>query len=299
MRRLFYLVREAWANMRTNRTTTIVAVLTTAFTLACVGIFLLLYVNLRHAAGSLQEDVKVIVYLEDRLPRERVQELGRTLKIDRMVAEVFFISKERALGEFRAQFPSESHLLEGLGENPLPASFVVTLAPNFRSPDAMKGWVERVQTMEGVAKVDYNQEWLSLLAELIGYIELAAIGVGILLSAAAVTIIGNTIRLALLARREEIEILRSIGATRTFIRIPYFIEGAVLGACGSALSLGILKGAFELFRQQIQLTGRFSGIGDMISFFSLSVCLALVVVGMGLGFAGSVVSLLRVGQGRA
>jgi cell division transport system permease protein len=102
-----------------------------------------------------------------------------------------------------------------------------------------------------------------------------------------------------LARREEIEILRSIGATRTFIRIPYFLEGAVLGACGSALSLGILKFAFELFRQQIQLTGRFSGIENMISFFPLSVCLALVMAGMGLGFAGSVVSILRVGEGRA
>lgn len=285
--------------MRTNRTATIVAVLTTAFALACVGIFLLLYVNLRNAAGSLQEDVKVMVYLEDQLQTERMQELERTLKADRMVDGALFISKEQALGEFRVQFPGESHLLEGLGENPLPASFVVTLAPSFRSPDAIKGWVERVQTMEGVAKVDYNQEWISLLARLIGYIELAAIGVGFLLSAAAVTIIGNTTRLALLARREEIEILRSIGATSTFIRIPYFLEGAVLGVCGSALSLGILKFAFELFRQQIQLTGRFSGIEGMISFFPLSVCLALVMAGMGLGFAGSVVSLLRIGEGRA
>lgn len=299
MRRLFYLVREAWANMRTNRTTTIVAVLTTAFTLACVGIFMLLYVNLRNAAGSLQEDVKVMVYLEDRFSRGKQQELERLLKSDIMVAEVLFVSKEQALEEFRAQFPADSQLLEGLGDNPLPASFVVTLAPGFRSPDAMKAWVEGIQTMEGISKVDYNQEWLSLLAELIGYIELAAIGVGILLSAAAVTIIGNTIRLALLARREEIEILRSIGATRTFICIPYFLEGAVLGVCGSALSLGILKFAFELFRQQIQMTGRFSGIEGMISFFPFSVCVALILAGMGLGFAGSVVSLLRVGEGRA
>jgi cell division transport system permease protein len=299
MRRLIYLVREAWANMRTNRTTTIVAVLTTAFALACVGIFLLLYVNLRHAAGWLQEDVKIMVYLDDRLSREKMQEVERILRADIMVAGVLFVSKEQALGEFRAQFPADSHLLEGLGENPLPASFVVTLAPGFRSPEAMKIWVEGIQTMEGVAKVDYNQEWINLLAGLIGYIELAAIGVGILLSAAAVTIIGNTIRLALLARREEIEILRSIGATGTFIRIPYFLEGAVLGACGSALSLAILKFAFELFRQQIQLTGRFSGVESMLSFFPFSFCLALVLAGMGLGFAGSVVSLLRVGEGRA
>ena len=291
MRRLFYLLREAWANMRTNRTTTVVAILTTAFTLACIGIFLLLYVNLRSAAGWLQEDIKIMVYLEDQTTPEGVQELEEKLKADRMVAEALFISKEQALGEFRAQFPSDSHLLEGLGENPLPASFVVTLAPNFRSPDAVNRWAERVRTMAGVAKVDYNQDWIDALAGLIRYIELAAIGVGVILSAAAVAIIGNTIRLALFARREEIEILRFLGATRMFIRIPYFLEGAVLGACGSALSLAILKFGFELFRQQIRSAGPFRGIENMISFFPLSICLALIVVGMGLGFAGSVVSL--------
>jgi cell division transport system permease protein len=86
MRRLFYLFREAWANMRANRTTTIVAILTTAFTLSCVGIFLLLYVNLRSAAGWLQEDIKIMVYLDDQLTRESVAELEGRLKADRMVA---------------------------------------------------------------------------------------------------------------------------------------------------------------------------------------------------------------------
>ncbi len=299
MRRLFYLFREAWTNMRTNRTTTVVAILTTAFTLACVGIFLLLYVNLRSAAGWLQEDIKIMVYLEDRITLEGMQKLEGKLKADRMVASALFISKEQALGEFRAQFPSDSHLLEGLGENPLPASFVVTLARNFRSSDAVIRWVKRVQTMTGVAKVDYNQEWVDALAGIIRYIELAAIGVGVILSAAAVTIIGNTIRLALFARREEIEILRLIGATRAFIQIPYFLEGAVLGICGSALSLGILKFWFDLLRQQIRSVGPFSGIENMISFFPLTICLAFVVVGMGLGFAGSFVSLRRFGEGRA
>jgi cell division transport system permease protein len=299
MRRLFYLLREAWANMRANRTTTIVAILTTAFTLSCVGIFLLLYVNLRSAAGWLQEDIKIMVYLDDQLTRESVVELEGRLKADRMVAATVFISKEQALGEFRAQFPADSHLLEGLGQNPLPASFVVTLASQFRSPDAVKRWTERVRTMAGVTKVDYNQEWIDALAGLIHYIELIAIGVGVILSTAAVTIIGNTIRLTLFSRREEIEILRLIGATRWFIRIPYLLEGAVLGACGSALSLLILKGGFELFRQQISATGRLSGIEHMIAFFPLSVCLALVLVGIGLGFAGSFVSLRRFGDGRA
>lgn len=298
MRWLWYLIRAAWANLRTNRTTTAVAIVTTAFTLACVGIFLLSYVNLRNAAVWLQEDIKIILYLDDRVSSEETRELEGRLKADRMVSGVLYISKEQALGEFRAQFPSDSHLLEGLGENPLPASFIVTPATGYQSPDAVSRWAERARTMAGIAKVDYNQEWIDVLAGLVRYIELTAIGVGVILSAAAVTIIGNTIRLALFARREEIEILRLIGATRAFIRIPYFLEGAVLGACGSALALGILKLGFELFRQQISSTGRFQGIENMVSFFPLSICVAFVAVGMGLGVAGSVVSLRRFGEGR-
>jgi cell division transport system permease protein len=293
MRSIFYLLREAWANIWTNRTTTMVAILTTAFTLACVGIFLLLYVNLRAAAGWLQDDIKIMVYLDDRAAATTITEIDQQLRGDRAVAAQHFISKEQALGEFKAQFPSESHLLEGLGQNPLPASFVVTLSPPFRSPDAVKRWAERVGRLAGVTKVDYNQDWIDALSTVIRSIEMVAIGIGLVLSAAAVTIIANTIRLTLFARRDEIAILRLIGATKSFIRIPYLLEGAVLGGVGSAMSLAMLKLLFELFRQQMRMTGRFSGMEQLMMFFPLSVCLMLVAIGMGLGCAGSFVSFRR------
>ncbi|HLA61061.1 MAG TPA: permease-like cell division protein FtsX, partial [Nitrospiraceae bacterium] len=98
MRTLSYLLRESWVNMRTNRTTTMVAILTTAFTLACVGIFLLLFVNLRAAAGWLQDDIKIMVYLDERLPSDSVAEVEQLLRGDRAVASLLFISKEQALG---------------------------------------------------------------------------------------------------------------------------------------------------------------------------------------------------------
>ena len=293
MRTLFYLLREAWANIWTNRTTTVVAIFTTAFTLACVGIFLLLYVNLRAAAGWLQEDIKIMVYLEDRAAGSTVSDLEQQLRGDRAVSALRFISKEQALGEFRAQFPSDSHLLEGLGQNPLPASFVVTLAPAYRSPDAVKRWAERTSVLPGVEKVDYNQDWIDALSTVIRSIEVVAIGIGLILSAAAVTIIANTIRLTLFARRQEIAILRLIGATKAFIRIPYLLEGAVLGGLGSAFSLFMIKALYELFRQQMRTTGRLSGLEQLTTFFPFSTCLVLVAVGIVLGFAGSFVSLRR------
>jgi cell division transport system permease protein len=293
MRTIFYLLREAWANISTNRTTTMVAILTTAFTLACVGIFLLLYVNLRAAAGWLQDDIKIMVYLDDRAIAATIMEVEQQLRNDRAVAALHFISKEQALGEFKAQFPSDSHLLEGLGQNPLPASFVVTLGPPFRSPDAIKRWADRIGGLAGVAKVDYNQDWINALSAVIRTIELVAIGIGLILSAAAVTIIANTIRLTLFARRDEIAILQLIGATKAFIRIPYLLEGAVLGGLGSAISLFMLKTLYELFRQQMRTTGRLSGLDQLMMFFPLSICLMLVAVGIVLGCAGSFVSLRR------
>lgn len=293
MRTIFYLLREAWANISTNRTTTMVAILTTAFTLACVGIFLLLYVNLRAAAGWLQDDIKIMVYLDDRAVAATVAELEQQLRIDRAVYALHFVSKEQALGEFKAQFPSDSHLLEGLGQNPLPASFVVTLSPPFRSPVAIKRWADRIGGLAGVAKVDYNQDWIDALSTVIRSIEVVAIGIGLILSAAAVTIIANTIRLTLFARRDEIAILQLIGATKTFIRIPYLLEGAVLGGLGSAISLFMLKTLYELFRQQMRTTGRLSGLDQLMMFFPPSICLMLVAVGIVLGCAASFVSLRR------
>lgn len=299
MRRLLYLLREAVANVLTNRTTTLVAVATTAFTFACVGVFLLLYVNLRTMASSLEQDIQVMVYLQDDLTEQARSEIEQQLKIDRAIASVTFVSKERALADFQAQFPSESRLLQGLGQNPLPASFVVLMAPESRSSDAMRRWANRTQLIPGVSQVQYNQEWVEALAGIVRYIEVAAIIVGVILSAASVTIIANTIRLALYSRREEIEILGLIGASATFIRVPYLLEGAALGLCGSALSLVILKGGFELFRHQIHSATRFLGVDALLTFFSFDMCLVLMLVGLFLGCAGSFLSLLRFGEGRA
>jgi cell division transport system permease protein len=182
--------------------------------------------------------------------------------------------------------------------NPLPASFVVTLATQFRSPDSVKRWAEGVKGMEGVSQVEYSQDWIDMLAAIVRYIELAAIGVGLILSTASVTIIANTIRLTLYARRDELAILRLIGATRAFLHVPYLLEGALLGALGSALSLGILWIAFEWFSRQIHMAHKLQAVRPLLTFFPVQVSAILVLIGMCLGCAGSYVSLIRFGEGR-
>ena len=296
MRRLAYLVKEAMTNIRLNRTTTLVAVASTAFTLACFGVFLLLYLNLRGVVSSLQDDIKVVVYLHDGLSAQGLSDLQQRLRSEREVAALSYVSKEQALADFREQFPSESHLLQGLGENPLPASFVVTLSPRFRSSEAVKQWVKRLTTVPGVGQVQYSRDWIENLATLVGFIELGAIAVGGILSAASVTIIASTIRLTLYARQNEIEILRMVGATGAFIKVPFLLEGAVLGAVGGLLSLAILRGGFDLFKLQLGPTGRVLGIESWLNFFPGHVSLWIIMAGLALGFTGSLVSLIQFGR---
>lgn len=292
MRRLAHFIREALVNIRLNWTTTVIAVATTAFTLACFGVFLLLYLNLRAVATSLQSDFKVVVYVQESVPAQGVAQLQSLLKADPGVQVVSYVSKEQALADFRAQFPADSHLLQGLGENPLPASFVVSLSPSLRSPDAVRRWAERVQSVPGVEQVQYSRDWIDNLTAIVGYLELVAVGIGTVLSAASATIIASTIRLTLYARREEIEIMRLIGATSSFIRIPYLIEGTMLGMMGSAVALAILKGGFELFKVRLGMPGRFLGIDSGVQFFSGQVVGLIAAAGLILGFIGSLVSAL-------
>jgi cell division transport system permease protein len=172
------------------------------------------------------------------------------------------------------------------------------MATQHRSPDSVRKWVERVRLMPGIAEVQYNQAWIEALGRVMRYIEWAAFGIGLILAAASVTIIGSTIRLTLYARRDEIEILRLIGATGTFVRIPYLIEGAILGALGSALSLSLLKAGYEFFHLKIDAQSLLPGGPVPFSFFPARMSVWLVAAGLVLGSLGSLVSLVAFERGK-
>jgi cell division transport system permease protein len=292
MNRLQYFWQEAVGNIRLNRTTTVLAIGTTAFTLACFGVFLLLYLNLKTMVGSFQDDVKAMVYLQEGLSPQGVQDLERRLRADREVAALTYVSKDKALTEFMRAFPSDRDLIRGLGENPLPASFEVTLAPAYRSSEAVTRWAERVRLAPGVTQVQYNRDWIDNLTRLLLYLEMVALAIGLILAAASVTIIANTIRLTLLARKEELEIMQLIGATAAFVKVPYVLEGALLGLVGAALSLVLLKGGFEFLKMRLAASAQILGLEQAISFFPTKVSLMMVVAGLLVGCTGSLLSLV-------
>lgn len=296
--RPLYLLREAMNNLRVNRGNVLIGIVTTAFTLVCFGVFLLLYLNLKNVTGTLQSDIEVIVYLDPGASEQVVSLVQKRLKTEPAAVTLTFVSQEQALREFSEQFPEESLLLEGMDANPLPASVVVNLSPRFLDTESLSAFAERVKQLPGVTHVAYSQDWVDTLTLVVSYFELGAVVIGMILAMATVTIIANTIRLSLYTRKEEIEILRLIGATGVFIAIPYVIEGTILGAMGGGLSLALLKGVFEFFRLELNASGWFVGVEHILPIFPRQVSFLLVMTGMLLGCGSSVLSVFGLMKAR-
>ena len=289
--RPLYLLREAMTNLHANRGNVMIGIVTTAFTLVCFGVFLLLYLNIKNLTGTLQSDIEVIVYLDPEASEQVVSLVQKRLRTEPAAVALTFVSKEQALREFSGQFPDESLLLEGMEGNPLPASLVVNLSPRFLDTESLGAFAERVKQLPGVTHVAYSQDWVDTLTLVVSYFELGAVVIGTILAVATVTIIATTIRLSLHTRKEEIEILRLIGATGVFIAIPYVIEGMILGAVGGGLSLALLKGVFEFFRLELNASGWFVGMEHILPVFPRQVSFLLVMTGLVLGCGSSVLSV--------
>jgi len=298
MTRLRYLLHEAVDNIKSNRTTTFVALATTTFTMLAMGVFLLLYLNVQEALGSLREEIKVIVYLRDAVSSQAVARVRAEIGRDPAVAGIEYVW-EQALAAFRVQFPSEERLLSGLGDNPFPASLVIKVSPTYRSSEQVRELVQKLNALSETEEVLYSQDWIENVAVALRSLKVLGLGIGAVLAASMVTILANTIRLTLHARRDEIEIMKLIGATTAFIKTPFVLEGALLGGAGALCSLVLLRSLFGVAEAKLALRETFWGIGRGLVFLPDRVTVAFLLLGIMLGCLGSVVSLLQLRGARS
>ena len=291
MKRLWYFLQEAYMSLKTHQASTMIGIITTAFTLTSFGTFLLLYHNVHNLIGRAQTNIQIIVYPNEAIEPQKLKDLKNAIQGDPAIDSLTLISKNDALKDFKQQFPDEAYLLEGLGTNPFPASLVLNLAHTIPSTDAVSNLVNRLQRNPQVDRVRYNRDWIERLSLVITYMEIGALIVGGVLALASITIIANTVQLALYTRQEEIEILRLIGGTNLFISVPYLIEGAVIGGLGGGLALGFLRGGFEFFKHKTHTLSVIGGFSSVFEFFPLSLSLLLIGGGILLGCVGTFISM--------
>ena len=291
MKRLWYFFREAFMSLRTHRASTLIGIITTAFTLTSFGTFLLLYHNVHNLIGQVQHNIQIIVYPTDPIEPHMLQDLKKSIQADAAIDSLTLISKTDALKDFKHQFPDEAYLLDGLGKNPFPASLILNLAETIPSTNAISNLVNRLRQNPHVERVRYNRDWVERLTLVITYMEIGALIVGGVLALASITIIANTVQLAFYTRQEEIEILRLIGGTNLFISIPYLIEGAIIGGLGGGISLGFLRAGFEFFKHKTHMLNVIGGFSSVFEFFPFSFSLLILLGGIILGCLGTFTSM--------
>jgi cell division transport system permease protein len=293
MDRLRYILEDALVNIRRSRWRALAAIGTIAVSFLIVGIFLIISRNLGALLSEWKEQFQITVFLEDGTTAEQLALLKKRIQSESAVKTMTYTSKEEALQSFRRELKGKESLLEGLGENPLPASFQIRVHEAYQTPEALGKLSAFLARLEGVEDVMYGQEWVDRLAAVVRILRLLGLSVGLALSLASVLIVSNTIRLAVYARAEEIEIMRLVGATKMHIRAPFLLEGLIQGGLGTGLALLLLYGAYLATLWQLQqVPGPMLGMGEG-SFLDAQWIAAMLLAG---GLVGAFGSLISVGR---
>jgi cell division transport system permease protein len=241
-----YSFHEALAAFRRAPLLVSLSILAIALSLFVVGLFGLAAHNIRLAIEQVEARVEVVGYLRDDASETQIQQAQQELGALPEVLDLTYVSKTDALAAAVRDLDEFREIYAELDVNPLPASLEVRLNPGYRSPEAVERVAQRLAAMPFVEDVRFGREWLDKIFSLR---RIAAGGAGILgvaFAAVAAIIIATAIRIAVFARREEISIMRLVGATNTFVRRPFLLEGLIAGTLGGALAVGLTYGAFAI-----------------------------------------------------
>ncbi len=273
-------VREALTASRRAPLLSALGVVTIAFSLFAFGLFGLVAINIRKALDQVEERVEVRAFLSDSADIEQVAAAMKDVGEFPEVVRVDYVSREKALERARKEMGEFADVFEA---GVLPASIEVHLRPGMRSPAVVKSVADRIKTYSFVDDVRYGEEWVAKLYRLRNIATVAGIALGVAFAAVAIIIIGATIRMTVLARAKEISIMRLVGATDMFIRLPFLIDGLVKGVMGGLLALLFVWIANRVVNEYFMET----------IFFDRQLIFLGVVGGAMMGVLGSLVSVGR------
>jgi cell division transport system permease protein len=272
--------REALTASRRAPLLSVLGVVTIAFSLFAFGLFGLVAINIRRALDQVEERVEVRAFVSDSTDIESVAAAMKDIGEFPEVLRVDYVSQEKALERARKEMGEFADVFEA---GVLPASIEVHLRPGMRSPSSVRSVADRMKTYSFIDDVRYGEEWVEKLYRLRNIATVAGIALGVAFAAVAVIIIGATIRMTVLARAKEISIMRLVGATDMFIRLPFLIDGLVKGVLGGLLALLFVWVANRVVNQYFIET----------IFFDRQLVFLGVVGGAVMGVLGSLVSVGR------
>lgn len=280
---LIYALTEAIQRFRRAPGISALSILVIAVLVYIFGVFLLVTINLNEIIDEVRNRIEMIAYFEPELDEAAIDSLTITIRQIESVERVIFYSQEDNLLRFKAEFADHQAFLDAIEVNPLPASLHINILDEYKTSAALSELANRIRMLDGIETVQFGGEWVSRLDRMINAIEVIDLAIGVLIAFGGVFIISNTIKLTVIARKDAIEIMRLVGATNMFIRLPILIEGLVQGLTGGVLAAGFLAATHQLalryFSQLLTL--------------EMPVLFALVGLATLLGATGSYVSMRK------
>lgn len=284
-----YYFRESVTSILRNSWLSIASLGTIIISLLILGSSLLMVLNVRHIASSVESSLEISVFLEDKLEQVDLDRLEEEIKFVPGVSQAQFVTKEEALEDLKTSFGKRSDIFDGLEkDNPLPNSFRVKT----RQADKVPAAAQQLEELAGVEQVRYGQDVVEKLLTLTHWMRAWGSVTVLMLGGAALFLIATTIRMSVFSRRREISIMKMLGATNFFIRMPFMLEGMIIGLVGGLFAAGIINFSY------ISLLNKLMIILPFIQWFDDSTTLWQVLgimlgMGFGIGAMGSAISLRK------
>lgn len=289
-----YLMCEGIKNVFKNKKATMISLVTMICAMFLFGTFFAIGENVNSVLEQVQKSQGMEVFIENEATDEQISILEDNIKTLEGINTVTFKSKQEALDLMKQNLKDNQDLLEGYeGENNIfPASFIVTLTDLSLATELEA----KIGTMENVKKITSNNDTINTLMKIANGIKIAIGAISIILLVISITIIANTIRLTVHARRKEISIMKYVGATNRFIRWPFVIEGVIIGMISAGITILIVGGIYDFVIQSVEQSNVLQTMGVTLLQFTEIVkliAIAYVLLGIGVGVIGSSISMKK------
>lgn len=291
--RFRYFLERALLNIRQNLLVNLITVGTISLAFLILSLFLLLYVNLERVTENWSDRVQVAAYFDRELSPGEIASLTGKIRAIAGTAGVTYISRQEALKRFSGRLKGQESLLNGVTPDILPSSLEIRLKRDSRDSESITTYVSRLKKIPEITEVQYGEEWVRRFTDFLNLVRFIGALVGGFLVLAVVFIVANTIKLTIFSRKDELELMGLVGATRWFIKAPFLIEGILQGVAGVAVSILVLSGVYMAFLHNADILISFNPMLSGLLFLPIEYLAALLAGGAALGFLGSLASLKR------
>ncbi len=279
--KLAHSLKEAMDGFRRARMASLISIFTIAFLLILIAIFGILSININRLISTLHAQIDIQVFISNTLDYGEIADLAARIKSTEGVAKVEFVSKDAAAREFQKEFGET--LFTILEENPLPSAFNVTLKEKYLSAGGITKVAQLIEKERGVDEVVYHSQTLSLLTKYARIAKAVNVVLIVFVMVGSLFVVSNTIRLIIVARKDIIETMKLVGATRAFIMRPLLIEGMIQGILGGCAAFVFVYLVIKAVASQV----------PNLIYVPIDMLSLLIVTGCVLGFFGSAVAIKK------